>query len=193
VADRFHVLTNLVEVLHQALGREQEAMHTAACVARRNAGAAGERAGAERFVHRRGDTRPRQQARAQAQARRQLRYEACRRLHAQGKGMRELVDELRMGPNTVRRFLRAESCPQRAARAPRRSRLAPFEPYLRERWDAGTLVSRMDGACSPKVGSAATRAAAPICTHCSRSGVLVGGGRVPILARRASPLLHRRR
>ncbi len=141
VADRFHVRKNLVEALQQALGREQEALHTAASVAQRRAGVQ-EGEGGEGFFHRRGDTVPRQQARAQAQARRQLRYEACRRLHAQGKGMREIVDELRMGPNTVRRFLRAESCPQRAALAPRRSRLAPFEPYLRDRWDAGEQNGR---------------------------------------------------
>jgi transposase len=140
VADRFHVLKNLVEALQQALGREQEAIHTAAAVAQRSAGV--QVAGREFLPHRRGDTLPRQQARAAAQARRQLRYAACRRLHAEGKGMREIVDELRMGPNTVRRFLRAHTCPQRAALAPRRSRLASFEPYLRDRWDAGEQNGR---------------------------------------------------
>jgi transposase len=140
VADRFHVLKNLVEALQQALGREQEALQTAACVAQRSAGV--QVASREFLAHRRGDTLPRQQARAQAQARRQLRYDACRRLHAEGKGMREIVDALRMGPNTVRRFLRATSYPQRAALAPRRSRLASFEPYLRDRWDAGEQNGR---------------------------------------------------
>ena len=90
----------------------------------------------------RGDTVPRQRARADAQARRQLRFEACRQLHAEGKRMREIVAELHMGPNTVRRFLRAEACPQRAAVTQRPSRLAPFEPYLRERWDAGEQNGR---------------------------------------------------
>ena len=47
-----------------------------------------------------------------------------------------------MSPNTIRRFLRAEACPQRAAGAPRHSRLSPFEPYLRARWDAGVQNGR---------------------------------------------------
>jgi transposase len=56
--------------------------------------------------------------------------------------VREIVDALHMGPNTVRRFLRAESCPQRAALAPRQSRLDAYEPYLREHWDAGEQNGR---------------------------------------------------
>jgi transposase len=47
-----------------------------------------------------------------------------------------------MGPNTVRRFLRAETCPQRAAVVAHRTRLTPVEPYLRERWDAGEQNGR---------------------------------------------------
>jgi hypothetical protein len=56
--------------------------------------------------------------------------------------VREIVDALQMGPNTVRRFRRAASYPQRAPHAPRRSRLSSFEPYLRERGDAGEQNGR---------------------------------------------------
>ena len=39
-----------------------------------------------------------------------------------------------MGRHTIRRFLRAGSCPERVAPKPRSSILWPYEPYLRKRW-----------------------------------------------------------
>jgi transposase len=134
VADRFHILKNLVEALQQVVGREQALLQVAAQATQVSGGMI--------LPRRRGDTLPRERARAAAQARRQLRYDDCRRLAAQGKRVREIASDLHMGPNTVRRFLRAESCPQRAAVAPHRTRLSPFEPYLRERWDAGEQNGR---------------------------------------------------
>ena len=142
IADRFHVLKNLVEALQQVLGREQTLLRLAAQGAPAP-GREGMNAQSKLFLARvRGDTIPRQHARAEAQTRRQLRFDACRRLHAEGKRVREIVDALHIGPNTIRRFLRAEACPQRAAVAPRHSRLSPFEPYLRARWDAGVQNGR---------------------------------------------------
>ncbi len=137
IADRFHVLKNLVEALQQVLGREQTLLRLAAQGAPAP-GREGMDAQSKLFLARvRGDTLPRQHARAEAQTRRQLRFDACRRPHAEGKRVRAIVDALHIGPNTIRRLLRAEACPQRAAVAPRHSRLSPFEPYLRARWDAG--------------------------------------------------------
>jgi transposase len=134
VADRFHLLKNLVEALQQVVGREHALVQVAAQAAQSTGGMPLQR--------RRGDTLPRERARAEAQARRQLRYDACRRLAAEGKRVREIASALHMGPNTVRRFLRAESCPQRAAAAAHRTRLTPFELYLRARWDAGEQNGR---------------------------------------------------
>jgi transposase len=82
-------------------------------------------------------TAPEQQARETALARRQARYETVRRLRAQGKTIREIATELRMGQNTIQRLLRAETCPRRAQRRARSTVLTEFEPYLRERWNAG--------------------------------------------------------
>jgi transposase len=126
VADRFHILKNLVEALQQVLGREQAGLRAAAQVV---AGMAP--------LPPRGMTAPRARARAEAQARRQARYDAVHRLHAAGKSNRQIIAELRIGPNTLRRYLRSPTCPETATVPPRRSRLSPFEPYLRERWNAG--------------------------------------------------------
>jgi len=42
-----------------------------------------------------------------------------------------------MGQNTIRRLLQAESCPVPAQRHRPHTVLSPYEPYLRERWNAG--------------------------------------------------------
>jgi len=131
VADRFHLLKDLVEAVQQALGREQAALRAAAQAV------TGAPTTMRSTTRSRRTTAPRERARAEALARRPARYDAARRLHAAGKTTREMVTELRMGPNAVRRSLRAPSCPEFAAPPARRSRLTPFEPYLRERWNAG--------------------------------------------------------
>jgi transposase len=127
VADRFHVLKNLVEAFQQVLGHEHAALRAAA--------------EAVTGAPLRPTTRPRtarqQQARETAQARRPARYETVRRLRAQGKTIREIATELRMGQNTIQHLLRAESCPLPAQRRARSTLLTEFAPYLRERWNAG--------------------------------------------------------
>jgi transposase len=59
------------------------------------------------------------------------------RLRALGKTIREIASELRMGQNTIRHLLRAESCPLPARHRTRPTLLSAFEPYLRERWNRG--------------------------------------------------------
>jgi transposase len=127
VADRFHVLKNLVEALQQVVGYEHEALRAAAEAV----------TGAPVTPTTRPRTAPEQQARATAQARRQARYETVRRLRAEGKTIREMATELRMGQNTIQRLLRADTCPRPAQRRARSTVLTEFEPYLRERWNAG--------------------------------------------------------
>lgn len=127
VADRFHVLKNLVEAFQQVLGHEHAALRAAAEAV----------TGAPLAPTTRPLTAPEQQARKTAQARRQARYETVRRLRAEGKTIREMATELRMGQNTIQRLLRADTCPSPAQRRARSTQLTAFEPYLRERWNAG--------------------------------------------------------
>lgn len=82
-------------------------------------------------------TAPERQARQTAHARRQVRYDTVRRLRAEGRTIQEIATELRMGHNTIQRLLRAASCPLPAQRRRRTTLLSAFEPYLRERWNAG--------------------------------------------------------
>jgi len=58
-------------------------------------------------------------------------------LHRQGLGQRAIARTLGVGRHTIRTFLRTEAVPERRARTTGSTILTPFDPYLRERWDAG--------------------------------------------------------
>ena len=68
---------------------------------------------------------------------RSARYEAVRTLHQQAISEREIARRLRMSRNTVHRFLKAESLPERSRAPYRGSILDPYKPYLLERWKSG--------------------------------------------------------
>ncbi len=82
---------------------------------------------------------PRHQAQAeQRRAARLARYEQARALQQQGWPLRAIGRELNLNRNTVRKYVRAESFPERAPRVVRQSGvLEPHIPYLIERWNAG--------------------------------------------------------
>jgi len=127
VADRFHVLKNLMEAFQRVLGGEHAALHAAAHVV----------VEAPLPTTTRPLTAPEREACEHAQARRQARYEQVQQLRTAGKTIREIATELHMGQNTIQRLLRAASCPVPAQRQRRTTLLSPFEPYLRERWNGG--------------------------------------------------------
>jgi transposase len=69
------------------------------------------------------------------------RYEAVRTLHQQGWSLRDISRRLKMGRQTIRRFVRAESFPERSQPAYRGSLLDPYKPYLLKRWQQGCCNS----------------------------------------------------
>jgi transposase len=127
VADRFHLLKNLMEAFQRVLGREQVALRAAADVVTKTATVSATRP----------LTAPERQARATAQEQRQARYDAVHRLRAEGKTTLEMAVELRMGHNTIQRLLRAVTCPVRAQCRAQATLLSAYEPYLRDRWNSG--------------------------------------------------------
>ncbi len=72
---------------------------------------------------------------------REKRYEAVKALRAQGQGLSHyaIADVLGLSRPTVRYFLEAEQFPERrdSPREPRTSVVAPYLPFLRERWLSG--------------------------------------------------------
>ena len=64
-------------------------------------------------------------------------YTGVRRRHTAGETLMAIGRALGLARGTVRRFARAESYPERAARAPGPSLLDPFVPHLEARVESG--------------------------------------------------------
>jgi transposase len=70
-------------------------------------------------------------------ARRQERYTTVRELHAQGVSIHAIARQMGISRQTVRRLVRADQFPEHGVRRPRRRKLDPFVPVLREQLAAG--------------------------------------------------------
>jgi transposase len=127
-ADRFHVLRNLAEVAEKVLGKHRQHLKTIHLVATPNASAP------PLMRHQRPDRERRKQ---QARAVLLERYETVQRLVNQGLSHREISRRLHLHRESVIRYARAETFPERAERPTRPGILAPYETYLRTRWTDG--------------------------------------------------------
>lgn len=72
---------------------------------------------------------------------RYARYEEVMALHRAGRGLRAIARQLRISRKVVRRFVASPCFPERAEGTrqhhKKKSKLAPYLPYLRERWASG--------------------------------------------------------
>jgi transposase len=72
---------------------------------------------------------------------RYARYEEVMALHRAGMGLRAIARQLRISRKVVRRFVASPCFPERAEGTGqhhnKKSKLAPYLPYLRERWASG--------------------------------------------------------
>jgi transposase len=75
-------------------------------------------------------------ARQARRARRLARSQEARALHAQGVSTRHMAQQLQMSRTTVIRYLRTDTCPERA-QSWRVRLLDPYVAYLQKPWDAG--------------------------------------------------------
>jgi transposase len=134
VADRWHLLRNLVEALERCLLRHSAALKVAAGTAAAAVGPLPSYADAERVPW---------QQRAEAASRQQHagkveQYEQMRALAAAGFTKLDIAQLVGVSRPTVYRYLALEAPPER--RRPQRSGrgvLEPYEPYLRRRWAEG--------------------------------------------------------
>lgn len=80
-----------------------------------------------------------EQRRALNREKRYERYEAVKALRAQGLSHYAIAEAIGLSRPTVRFFLNAEHFPERqdSSREPHKSIVAPYLPFLRERWLAG--------------------------------------------------------
>jgi transposase len=131
VLDRWHLIRNLREALERLLDRLH---HRLAAILTASQTPTALMPSSDARSLRRSTTD--QRARQERRARRFARYQEVRALHAQGISKRHIAKQLQMSRATVIRYLRTDTCPERAQ--PRRvSVLDPYVPYLQKRWDTG--------------------------------------------------------
>jgi transposase len=128
VADRFHVIRNLAEALERGFHRHRQALKQI------RVPVTDLRATPLTVRYARPD-----RERRKGQAREQLveRYEAVQRLVKQGVSHLEIARRLHLHRESVIRYARAESFPEKPPRSLRPGILTPYEPYLRARYQEG--------------------------------------------------------
>ena len=65
------------------------------------------------------------------------RYEAVKELHKIGVSKSEIARRLKLNWRTVSRYTKADECPMYAGCGKRPSMLAPYMPYMKQRWESG--------------------------------------------------------
>jgi transposase len=151
VADRFHLLQNVREMLQRLLERHQAALQAATKADTAPADAvlaAGDAASAvtapptnhatEANASPTTITVPAPHLTKAAQQRQERRdrrlasYTSVRALREKGLSIRAIAEQLHLSRKTVRRFALADQFPERATRRPAPSKLDPFIPYLEQ-------------------------------------------------------------
>ncbi len=134
VADRWHLWHNLGEAVERSVARHRQCLHAAAKPPPPSgAGDALEDSPSPAISagSRRGD---------RVAARTRQRHAAIRQLLAEGRSIHAIAADLGLARNTVRRFARAADSEELLVHdgtGRRASILENYEPYLRERWNAG--------------------------------------------------------
>lgn len=141
VADRFHLLQNLREMLQRLALQHQGVLRA---VVQGSAPPGEEPSSAQKeaptFVPPTAALAPRSQAeRGRSQERREqrtARYQRVKELRAQGLSMAAIAEQVHVCRRTVRRYCRNEQFPERSLQR-RPSKLDAFRPYLEQRLAAG--------------------------------------------------------
>ena len=129
VADRWHLLQNLGDTVQRWLGGKRSCLRAAA-------GAVDE-ADSPRQADVEGLDSTSSAVQTPGYEHRLVRYQEVMDRYAEGWMQADIARRLGLGPNTVRRYIRAGSCPPSPQYTPRSSKLDPYKPYIRERWSAG--------------------------------------------------------
>jgi transposase len=139
VADRFHLVKNVTDMLERLLTRQHRHLReTARQIALTTSSAAVSEAPVEKRETSvaRSPTRAQQQS-AHRRERRLARYEQVIELHNEGATLREIARRLRLSRNTVKKWISAGCFREQAKRSSRSGKLTPFHVYLKQRWEEG--------------------------------------------------------
>lgn len=150
VADRWHLLKNLGEVLERLLQRHRGALERAATLASTTTAASAfassapsPHADGAAVVHDSAEdagasSSPAEPPRAAtSRTKRQRLYEQVHALHAQGFSINATSQRAGLSRQTVRKYLRADRCPERAQRRTKIGTWTKHDSFLRTRWNEG--------------------------------------------------------
>ena len=141
VADRFHLLQNLAEALHQVFATQSHALDAVNETVRQQPVPLPD-GGAAVPVPPRATPAPAQQRAAQRQAHRQALHTQVWAFHRQGWTAPAIAQHIGMSLRTVQRDLQSTTFAGRQRRSDRgESVLNPYTPYLLERWNAGCYTA----------------------------------------------------
>jgi transposase len=129
VADRWHLLSNMRDVLERALQRRSTAIRELLAPAS-EADTAGPAAGGI-------SEHPNDSRDSAARARRQERFDEVRRMHGEGPSIRGIAAALGLHYRTVERYVRSDACPDWCPGRRGPSALDPYEAYIRRRLSEG--------------------------------------------------------
>ncbi len=144
VADRWHLLKNLGDVVERLLVRERGAWHDALVGA--TTGAEQDATGHPAPDHETVTPSPRAttpraiQVAQEQHARRDrriARYEEVRRLHQQGWSGHAIARSMHLSRTTVQSYLTSDAAPILRLRVRKGSKLDPYKEYLQRRWQEG--------------------------------------------------------
>lgn len=139
VADRWHLLKNLVDALERFFNGEQAALEAAAQEVEPTTEALAELPGEEL------PPRPpgaKERERSARRAPRLARYERICALAREGHSFREIAREMGMARATITRYVGAGAFPEIAQRVKTPSQLDPYRAYIEQRWQAGCQNGR---------------------------------------------------
>lgn len=148
VADRFHLLQNVREMLQRVLERHQGALQAATTAPAPEESPPPAPEGDQRTI----EPEVREAASVdehssplvravtpseESRSRRYAQYEQVQELRAQGMSYRAIAAQLHLSRQTVRRYSVADQFPERATCRSKPSKLDPFTPYLEQQLAAG--------------------------------------------------------
>jgi transposase len=142
VADRWHLLHNLVQAFEQALDRQhallaEASQQLSSNILHASVPAPADSCTAANAVLPTIKLTQRQQLQEGRRARRQSLYRQVKEFQYQGMKLRKIAQQLRLSRCTVRRYARGEQFPERASRPKAVSSLDQFAGYLQRRWEEG--------------------------------------------------------
>ena len=138
IADRWHLFKNASDALERVLQRHRAALaQSAAAVLAPSEKTAGEVTSPTQPASPPEQTTERSALASARRAARQALYDDVQRLHAEGLSIYAIGERLKVSRPTVRKYLRAPSCPQRAPRRTTIGTLSSLDTHLRARWVEG--------------------------------------------------------